>query len=75
MRQKPDGFMSVKLTGKRTHAAVDVLSSLSIVSSRTGVETGAVVRHPIPLQEQEEPLGAANTAVVTGTLQAAATVL
>lgn len=58
-----------------THAAVDVLPSLSVVSSRAGVETRSVVRHPLPLQEQEESIGATHAAVVTGTLQTAPAVL
>lgn len=60
---------------RRTHAAVDVLPSLSVVSGGAGVETSPVVGHPIPLQEQEESLGATHAAVVTGTLQTAPTVL
>lgn len=60
---------------KHTHAAVDVLPSLSVVSSGAGVETGSMVRYPLPLQEQEEPLGTTHTAVIAGTLQAASTVI
>lgn len=59
----------------RTHAAVDVLPSLPVVSSGAGVETRSMVGYPLPLQEQEESLGATHTAVVSGTLQTAATVL
>jgi len=60
---------------KRTHAAVDVPPSLSVVSSRTGMETSAKMRHPLPLQEQEESLWATHAAVVTRTLQTAPTVI
>ncbi len=67
--------ISAGKTIKPTHATVDVLSSLSVVSSGASVETSSMVRYPVPLQEQEESLGATHTAVFTGTLQTASTVL
>lgn len=63
------------LTWKRTHAAVDVLPSLSVVSSRAGVDTSSMVGQLFPVQDQEESFRTTHTAIVTGTLQTTPTVL